>query len=309
LGSIVCRKILEQGYKVRIFDLDTKRNRKNIKELNGNDDIEIFWGDVTSPEQVKESINDIDIVLHMAAILPPWAYINPDKTFQVNVGGTRNILNAVKETGKYIPFIYTSSAAAFGPTPDATEPLCPDKTTCKPSGAYGETKFQAEKSIKESGLDYLVLRLTATMYLSFEFSDFKRMFSIPLNNRVEYCHPFDTADAIVAGIKKFEEIKGNTLMIAGGPAQQMTYGEMIKRMLKVYGLPLPPERKFTRKPYYLDWYDTLRSQQLLQFQKRSFDDFLNDLKEQVKKAYTPLFLFMMRYFIGPVFGKLIVRMI
>ena len=65
--------------------------------------------------------------------------------------------------------------------------------------------------IKSSGIDYLILRLTATMYLSFEFSDFKRMFTIPLNNRVEYCHPFDTAQAIINAIKKYEEIKGNTL--------------------------------------------------------------------------------------------------
>jgi len=309
LGSIVCQKILDQGYKVRIFDLDTKRNRKNIKDLVNNSNVEVFWGDVTVPESVKEAMNNVDIVLHMAAILPPWAYINPDKTFKVNVGGTRNVVDAIKETGKCIPLVYTSSAAAFGPTPDATEPLCPDKTLCKPQGAYGETKFQAEQSIKESGLEYLVLRLTATMYLSFDFSDFKRMFSVPLNNRIEYCHPYDTADAIVTGIKKFENIKGNTLMIAGGPAERMTYQEMIARMLKVYGLPLPPEKKFTKKPYYLDWYDTLRSQQLLQFQKRTFDDFLCDLKAQIRKAYTPLFLFMMKYFIGPVFGKLIMRMI
>jgi UDP-glucose 4-epimerase len=307
LGSIVCRKMLAEGYRVRVLDLDNKRNRKTTKDLSGNADI--FWGDVTDKEQVIKALDGIDVVVHMAAILPPWAYINPNKTFKVNAEGTRNIVEAVEESGRNIPFIYTSSAAAFGPTPDATEPLCPDKTVCKPRGAYGESKHKAEQYVKGSGIDYLILRLTATMYLSFEFSDFKRMFSIPLNNRVEYCHPYDTAQAIVNSIDKFDEIKGNTLIIAGGPEQQMIYKDMVSRMLSVYGLPLPPESKFTKIPYYLDWYDTAKSQLLLKFQKRTFQNFIDDLSEQVDKRYTTLFIPIMRKFIGPLFGKLIVRSI
>ena len=89
--------------------------------------------------------------------------------------------------------MFTSSVAAFGPTPDATEPLSPDKNEPQPRGAYGETKLQAENLIRESGIDYAILRLTATMYLAFGMSDLKRMFTVPLGNRVEYCHPDDTA--------------------------------------------------------------------------------------------------------------------
>ena len=194
--------------------------------------MEIFWGDITDKEQVKTALDGVDMVVHMAAIIPPWAYINPDKTFKVNAGGTKNLAEAIKESGSNIPFIYTSSAAAFGPTPDATEPLCPEKTECKPRGAYGESKYQAEQNIKATGIDYLILRLTATMYLSFEFSDFKRMFSIPLSNRIEYCHPYDTAQAIINAVAKYDEVKGNTLIISGGPEQQMIYGDMIKQMLR-----------------------------------------------------------------------------
>ena len=309
LGTIVGQKIIDAGFKLRIFDLDTKRNRNNIKELAKNPSVHVYWGDVTRPYQLNEAVKDVDFVLHMAAILPPWAYNNPGLTHKVNVGGTENLINAIKNTGRYIPLMFTSSAAAFGPTPNANEPLCADTTVCKPEGAYGKTKLKAEQVIRESGIDYVILRLTATMYLSFEFSDFKRMFSIPLATRVEYCHPYDTAEAIVTGIAKFDDIKGETLMIAGGPGQRMTYGEMIARMLRVYGLPLPPASKFTTDPYYLDWYDTSKSQKLLVFQKRDFKEFLGDMEKQVKKAYTPLFLHLMKHFIGPVFGKLIVRMI
>ena len=307
LGKIVSRILLKNGFKVRIFDLDNKRSRKNVKDIGPG--VEIFWGDITQPGQVQAALQDIDTVIHMAAILPPWAYINAERTFKVNVGGTQNVVESIKASSRKINFIYTSSAAAFGPTPHATEPLCPDKTECKPKGAYGESKHRAESVIRGSGIDYLILRLTATMYLNFEFSDFKRMFSVPLTNRIEYCHPYDTAQAILNAVNKFDQIKGQTLIISGGPAQRMLYGDMIKEMLKVYGLPLPSARKFTKIPYYLDWYDTAKSQFLLNFQKRTFEDFLGDLSTHIRKRYSALFLPLMRYFVGPLFGKLIVNLI
>lgn len=307
LGKIVSRSLLEAGFKVRIFDLDNKRSRKNIREIGPG--VEVLWGDITQPQQVRLALQDIDTVVHMAAILPPWAYINAERTFGVNVGGTQNVVEAIRNSGRKIDLIYTSSAAAFGPTPEATGLLCPDKTECKPRGAYGESKHRAETVIRQSGIDHLILRLTATMYLNFEFSDFKRMFSIPLTNRIEYCHPHDTAQAILNAINRFDEIKGQTLMISGGSSQRMLYREMVSRMLKVYGLPLPRASKFTSIPYYLDWYDTTKSQLLLNFQKRTFEDFLDDLAGHIKKRYTAMFLPLMRYFIGPLFGKLIVNLL
>lgn len=307
LGKIVSRAFCDEGYKVRVFDLDNKRTRKNIKDIERP--IEVIWGDVTSFTSIENALEGVDVVIHMAAILPPWAYINPEKTFKVNLGGTQNVVQAIKLSGKYIPLIYTSSAAAFGPTPEATEPLCADRTQCKPKGAYGESKYKAELFIKSSNIDYVILRLTATMYLTFEFSDFPRMFTVPLNNRVEYCHPYDTAQAIINAVKKFDEIKGNTFIIAGGPSQRMYYRDMVKKMLEVYGLPMPPEELFEKRPYYLDWYDTAKSQVLLHFQSRTFQDFLRDMTVQIKKRYTSLFIPFMRYFIGPIFGKIIVRLL
>ena len=89
----------------------------------------------------------------------------------------------------------------------------------------------------------------------------------------------------------------------------MLYQEMVTRMLSVYGLPLPPGYKFTSVPYYLDWYDTSRSQALLNYQQRTFDDFIEDFTVQTRKKYSPLFLTAMKHFINTVFGKMIVKAI
>ena len=305
LGITVCKAFLHDGFQVRAFDLDTPVNQKSVKRLNGK--AEVMWGDITRPDSVKKALEGIDAVVHMAGILPPVAYEKPKLAAKVNVGGTRIIVDMVKERGGNIPFLFTSSVAAFGPTPGASQPLCPEKTEPNPKGAYGETKLQAEHIIKESGIDYVILRLTATMYLSFSISDLKRMFTVPLNNRVEYCHPNDTASAILNAIKDFDSVKGKILVISGGAEQRMLYKDMIRAMMGIMGLPLPPARKFTTEPYYLDWYDTTKAQELLKFQRHTFADYLKDYSKELARQYGAGFLPFMRRFIGPVFGKLIVQ--
>jgi hypothetical protein len=89
----------------------------------------------------------------------------------------------------------------------------------------------------------------------------------------------------------------------------MLYKDMIGKILSVLALPLPPARKFSKKPYYLDWYKSGKSQKLLHFQGKTFTDYLQDYTRELKKWYGPLFLPFMRYFVSPLFGKLIVRMI
>ncbi|HUU63905.1 MAG TPA: NAD(P)-dependent oxidoreductase [Dehalococcoidia bacterium] len=305
LGVNVCKALQGNGFRVRVFDLDNDRNRKSIKELGRK--AEIVWGDITQPDSVRKALEKVDVVVHMAGILPPVAYEKPELARRVNVGGTRIVVDLIKDMGGNIPLVFTSSVAVFGTTPDATEPISPEKNDPNPRGAYGETKLEAENLIKESGIDYLILRLTAVMYFDHEVSDLKRMFSIPLDNRVEFCHPDDLSLAILNAVKNISTIKGNTLVISGGPGEQMLYKDMVGSILGVMGLPLPPADKFTRRPYYLDWYDTSKSQQLLNFQRRSFTDYLKDYSRGLTRQYSALFLPFMRYFVSPLFGKAVVQ--
>jgi len=305
LGTNVCRAFLEDGLQVRVFDLDTPRNRESIQELGGR--AEVVWGDITRADSVREALDGVDAVVHMAAILPPVADQNPELARKVNVGGTRLLVDLLKERGGHVPLVFTSSVAVFGPSPGVAEPISPEKHVPRPREPYGETKLEAENVIKQSGIDYLILRLTAVMYFNFEVSDLRRMFGVPLNNRVEFCHPDDLAVAIVNAVKNWDAVKGNTLVVSGGPDQRMLYKDMLGNILGVMGLPLPPEEKFTREPYYLDWYDTAKSQELLEFQHKTFRDYLGDYSSGLSRRYTALFLPFMRYFVGPVFGKAVVQ--
>ena len=199
--------------------------------------------------------------------------------------------------------------AVFGPTPAATDPISVERNAPDPKDVYGETKLKAENLIRESGIDCVILRLSAAMYTVFELSDVRRLYDIPLDNRLEICHPEEVSLAIVNAIVNFEAAKGNTLIVSGGPKGRMLYKDMIRGILGVIRLPLPPARKFTQQPFYLDYYDTSKSQLLLQYQHKTFGDYLGDYRGTLARRFTPAFLPFMCYFVGPLFGKIVMRLI
>jgi nucleoside-diphosphate-sugar epimerase len=298
LGFPVCKAFLRDGANVRVF-----LHRKKIKGLGASPDI--VWGDITDPGSVRRAIEGMDAVVHMAGVVQPLAEENPDLATKVNVGGTRAVVDAIKERGDRIPFVFTSSAAVFGPRPDAVECLHPERDPCNPSTAYARTKVQAEELIKGSGIDYVILRLALIPYPKISLSEFKTYtFSIPLKNRIEFCHPDDMALAILNAVKNFYMVKGKTLMIGGGPRGQMLYGDMLSAVLGIFGIPLPPRHKFSEEPFPLHWYDTSESHVLLNYQNRTIDDYCGDM---ARKFPAPL-IALMRRVIGPAFGRLIVRM-
>ena len=111
---------------------------------------------VAKKETIEEIVKkyDIDTVYHMSAILSAVGEKNPHLCWDVNMNGTKNLMDIAIEcemTRIFIP----SSIAAFGPeTPiDNT----PQETVLKPKTMYGVTKVSGELLcdyyVKRFGLD------------------------------------------------------------------------------------------------------------------------------------------------------------
>ncbi len=298
-GPSLCRAFLRDGAEVRVL-----LHRRKIKGMSTA--VETMWGDITQPDSVKRVVGGVDAVVHLAAMVEPMTEQNPELASRINVGGTKTIVDLIKDRGVSIPFVYISSASVFGLTPDATECLHPDRNPCNPVSVYARTKLQAENLIRESGIDYVILRLTPVPYEKLSLNDMKyQMFVVPLENRVEFCHPDDANLAMVNSVKYFDKVKGKTLVISGGPSQRMRYKDLVAASLGTFGLPMPPRHKFAQGTFALGWYDTSESQALLNYQNKTLDDYSKDL---ASKFPSP-FLALMRRIIGPALGPLIVRML
>ena len=122
---------------VRVLDNLSSGFRVNVK-----DSAEFIEGDITNFDVVNKAMKDIDYVFHLAAFISvPDSVKFPEKTFEINVKGTENVLKAAKENG-IKKVIFTSSAAVYGDNPNL--PLKED-AELKPLSPYGKTKLEAER--------------------------------------------------------------------------------------------------------------------------------------------------------------------
>jgi short-subunit dehydrogenase len=129
--------------------------------------------------------------------------------------------------------------------------------------------------VRASGLRWTILSLPATLPLRLLLDP--GMFDVPLDNRIEYGYVRDVAAAFGAAVQS-DGVWGRTLLIGGGPLCQYRYGDMVRRILETSGVGMLPEAAFARTPFPTDWLDTGDSQRLLNYQQRTLDDYLTDLR-------------------------------
>jgi len=99
--------------------------------------------DVTDAVAVRDAIarHEADTVFHMAAILSATGERKPDVCWDVNMNGTKHVLDAAREL-ELERVIIPSSIAAFGP--ETPREMTPQETVMLPRTMYGITKVAGE---------------------------------------------------------------------------------------------------------------------------------------------------------------------
>jgi nucleoside-diphosphate-sugar epimerase len=97
------------------------------------------------------------------------------------------------------------------------------------------------------------------------------MFEIGLDNRIETLHA-DDAGLAIANALDAPTAWGRVWFIGGGESCQLTYRDYLARMLAAMGIEALPDEAFADNEYATDWLDTSESQELLQYQRHSYDD-------------------------------------
>jgi nucleoside-diphosphate-sugar epimerase len=274
IGSHVTAELIRQGHQVRAFDLRTPLTEKVAQRFAGQ--IETRWGDLRNVEAVRTAVQDQDVIVHLAAVIPPLSNEWPELAEQVNVGGTRDLIEAARAQTKPPKFFLASSFDVFGHTADQPPPRRSGDPVQATDG-YSAHKIACETLIKQSGLEYVIERFC-------DVPDIKAphpiMFDIPLDQRFEIVHGDDVALAI-ANTLKTPEVWGQTVLVGGGPHCQIRYRDYLFGMLDAIGIGPLPEEAFGHPIYCTDWLDTEYSQQLLQYQRHSADEIIQDIAREV----------------------------
>lgn len=278
VGSNTLESLIEQNHRITCFDLKTKANVKAAKRFQ--DKVDIVWGDLRRPGDVAKAVKDHDVVIHLAYIIPPTSEKDPDWAKAINVGGTQNLLSALKSLSNPPKLIFSSSISVYGPTADKKPPRRWDEPL-QPTDHYTHHKVECERMVRESGLDWAILRFGAVPLLG---QIDPLMFEVPLNNRIEFVHPKDVGLA-VANAASANSIWGKILLIGSGPAGQHYFKDYLKGLMDGAGLGMFPDEAFSTVPYYTDWMDTEESQRLLNYQRYSFEEYIDELPSALGYRY------------------------
>ncbi len=111
-------------------------------------------GDIRDKNLINQLIKSVDLVIHAAAALPLW---RPEEIFDINVNGTKNLLEAASKN-KIKRFVFISSTAVYG-IPEK-HPIFEDDPLIG-VGPYGESKIQAERlceKYRKMGLIVTIIR-------------------------------------------------------------------------------------------------------------------------------------------------------
>tara|TARA_B100000965_G_scaffold70340_1_gene55498 strand:- start:225 stop:1199 length:975 start_codon:yes stop_codon:yes gene_type:complete len=117
LGRSLIKQLLNNK-KNKVFLLDRSSNSKKILTLNiKSKNLKVIRADFTNDKILSKLIKNKNIgtIFHLGAVTQVIdAYKSPVETFNCNITGTINILEAIRNTNKDIIFIYSSSDKAYG---------------------------------------------------------------------------------------------------------------------------------------------------------------------------------------------------
>lgn len=288
LGATTLENLLgRKKHEITCFDMKNPRNEREMKRLSAIGKFETCWGDITDPDIVKQAVEGKECILHLAAIIPPLTEQAPDLAKRVNIGGTHNVIEAAKKLSKKPKMVFSSSITVHGNRHSEPPPRKADETL-KPTDNYTHSKVASEKELRESGIDWTILRIGAAAPVnvlgsdSFGLGSLEYSFGIPLDQRIEVVHPVDVATAIANSVEA--DTAGKILLLGGGKSCQMTNRIFQTRLFKALGIGMVREEAF-RVPkdesdyWYTDFMDTEESQRLLKFQNHTFDHYIADLKQ------------------------------
>jgi len=283
LGESTLLALSERNHEVRCFDMKTKTNLKKQAELSKQLPFETIWGNITSPDDLRAAVQGVDVIIHLAAILPPGSERNPELARRVNVGGTRLLIDTAKATGTKPRIVYPSSVSAHGPRKPGG-PLLTSDSPLVPTDNYTHHKAECEEMLRESGLPWTITRITAAPSLKLNADLGFFPFQIPLEQRIEFGHTRDIGTALANSVDA--PVEGKVLLLGGGKRCQMTNEQFINGFTMALGLGRIPASVF-RKPksdddwYYTDWLDTSESEGLLHYQAHTYEDYLAEMRENM----------------------------
>jgi CDP-paratose 2-epimerase len=280
IGSNYVHRLLERGEKVTIYDnlsrAGAPRNLTWLKETFGESAFNLVVGDVRDAGLLAVAAREADVIVHLAAqVAVTTSVFKPREDFEINAGGTFNVLEAARLNERKPVVIYTSTNKVYGGMDDVR---LVEKTTrweyeSLPFGApetqpldfhspYGCSKGAGDQYVRDYARIYdlptVVMRQSA-IYGPRQFGVEDQgwmawMVIAAITGRPitiygdgkqvrDMLNVYDLIEAYDAAIKNIDKVRGEVFNLGGGSTNTVSvwteFGPMLEKLL---GKPIPVAR-------------------------------------------------------------------
>lgn len=245
-GKALVRRLIEMGHQVVALDYKEGLKTREIREWGA----EVVLGSVTDMDVVRRAVDGAEVVHHVAAAFREMDV--PERHYyEVNVEGTRNVLQAALDAGVR-KVVCCSTCGVHG---NVDHPPAGEDAPIQPADYYQRTKWEAEpiaREFFERGLRTTILR-PAAIYGPGDperfYLIFKRVASgtFPMfgNGRTLY-HPLYIDNLVDAFILAMEDGKGDGEAYLIADEQYLEIEDLVRRVGKALGIDV-------KVPHYPVW--------------------------------------------------------
>jgi nucleoside-diphosphate-sugar epimerase len=311
VGSQTVRRLAIEGHHVVATDLGTPAQRKAAASLPAT--AEARWANLTNRDEVDQLVAEVSptAIVHLAAVIPPAVYRNRELGRRVNVDATAALLRAAQAHPRPPRFVLASSNAVYGSrNPHRHAERLSADSPLRPADLYGWHKVEAERLLRASSLEWVILRLGGVISsdpgaMPFDGDALFFESALPADGRIHTVDVRDVASAFAAATTA--DVVGETLLIAGDDSHLHRQKDVGVALAAARGLSnvlpagRPGDPDSDENWFITDWLDTDRAQQALSFQHHSWPEMLAQLRAAVGWRRYPMSL------ISPVARQLLKR--
>jgi len=143
VGSFTAQALLDAGHTPRLLVRDAPKLTGKLSALGvDTDGLDVVVGDMTDCGAVDTLVAGCDAAIHAAASVAVLNRADAERAFDINVTGTRNVLDAALAAG-CDPVVHVSSVAVFGHTGPAVI------TTDHPLSTGGDNPYGRSKAVAD----------------------------------------------------------------------------------------------------------------------------------------------------------------
>jgi nucleoside-diphosphate-sugar epimerase len=148
LGSTLVPQLLADGFSVRV--LDTLRyGGRSLLGVWSHPGFQFLRGDIRDRAMVRASLEDIDAVVHLAAIVgDPACAREPSEARAINLDASMQLLELCRERRHITRFVFASTCSNYGRMDDP-DVLMDESSALHPLSLYAETKVAFERALLE----------------------------------------------------------------------------------------------------------------------------------------------------------------